>query len=108
MSLTCTLGLVSCVTIAGITLPYSDAEKAFNYCFDAENIPLKQFGMVRDPIVRWTGSDMVPGDGDFKMEWLYELGFKELKYEKGDTLQRKRTKFLSLCRRINRDFRYKE
>ena len=103
MSWLCTLGLATCITLAGNTLKDDDAWLAFSICTDSVNLGISQFGTERQTFLGVTGD--FPGSGLHSYDMLIDLGFRQLKPKRRASPAERRLAFRSLCADISRDFR---
>ena len=103
MSWLCTLGLATCITVAGNTLTYDDAEQALWICSDSVNLPTSQFGMEPGTFLGFTQD--FSGAGLSAYDSLMDLGFQQLKENRRGHPAERRVAFINLCRTIGRDFR---
>lgn len=103
MSWLCTVGFATCMTLAGNTLTYDDAEQALWVCNDSVSLPTSQFGMERGTFLGFTQN--FSGAGLNAYDELIDLGFRQLRKKRSESPAERRFAFIDLCREIGRDFR---
>lgn len=104
MWLLCSLSIATCIKIAGITLPITDAESIYYLCDGVESIPVKEFGLVRSDDRIKFGSGGVPGKGLIRISLISDHGLDIYNSYDNYKPAEKRLKLISVCKQVERDF----